>query len=127
MRQYISEARALYEDSWHGQFSKKLAEWGISKMRDKNGKPVEKKPVEKVMEIMRENGAELPEKYKYTAWYLYHKTLADNPHSLPKDEVRAYHVYETICDPDGCDANPLDCFVTKMCNAGEPIDWEEML
>lgn len=127
MKRYISEERAIYEDSWHGQFSKKLAEFGISRMKDKNGERIEKKPLEKVMATLKEHGVELPEKYKYTAWYLYHKTLADNPHSLHKDEQRAYYVYETVCDPDGCDGDVLDSFVAKMCNAREPIDWEEML
>lgn len=127
MKRYISEERAIYEDSWHGLFSKKLAEFAISRMRGKNGDRIEKKPLEKVLEILKKNGVELPEKYKYTAWYVYHKTLADNQHSLADDEHRAYYVYETLCDPDGCDADVLDGFVSKMCNAREPIYWEEMV
>lgn len=127
MKQYISQERKLYEDAWHGQFSRKLAEWAISRMRDKEGKHVERKTVSDVLKILKENGAEVPEKYKYTAWYLYHMTVADNPHSLPNDEMRAYYVYEKLSDPDGCPYDPLDCFVAKMCNAHEPIDWEEML
>lgn len=132
MKQYISEDRAIYEDAWHGQFSKKLADWAISKMKKKDFdseelKPVTKKSVSDVEEILKKYGAVLPEKAKYTAWYLYHMACADYRNALPNDEVRAYFVYETICDPDGCPANVLDCFVTKMCNAGEPIDWSEML
>lgn len=67
------------------------------------------------------------DKYKYTAWYLFNMAIADYRVSLPNDEVRACFVWETIKDPDGCPANVLDCFVTKMCNAGEIICWEEML
>lgn len=127
MKRYISEERAIYEDSWHGLFSRKLAEFGISRMRGKDGKAVERKPLEKVMEILKEHGVELAEKYRFTAWYLYHMAVADYQHSLPKDEQRAYFVYETLCDPDGHDADVLDCFVAKMCNAKEPIDWEDVL
>lgn len=132
MKQYVSEDRAFYEDNWHGQFSKKLAEWAISKMQKKDFetgdmKPITKKPLEEVQKILKQHGAILPENQKYTAWYLWHMALADYPNALPTDEHRAYFVYETICDPDGCPANVLDCFVTKMCNAGEPIFWEDMV
>jgi len=132
MKQLISEDRAIYEDMYHGQFSKRLAEWAVSKMKKKEFdsgemKPITKKSPEDVKKILTQYGAELPEKYKWTAWYLYHMACADYPNALPTDERRAYFVYETICDPDGCVGNVIDCFVTKMCNAGEPIYWEDML
>ena len=132
MKQLISEDRAIYEDMYHGEFSKKLAEWAISCMKKKDFntgeiKAIQKVPLQEVEKKLKEYGAELPEKSKYTAWYLWHMALADYPNALPSDERRAYFVYETICDPDGCPANVLDCFVTKMCNAGEPIFWDEMI
>lgn len=132
MKQIISEDRAIYEDMHHGQFSKKLAEWAISCMKKKDfasGEmmPVTKKSVEEVTKILQKHGVEIPEKFKYTARYLYHMALADYQNTLPTDEYRAYFVYETLMDPDGCPANVLDCFVTKMCNAGETIFWDEML
>ena len=132
MKQLISEERAIYEDMYHGEFSKKLADWAISKMKKKDFdsgemKPVTKKSPDEVIGILKNYGAVLPDKAKYTAWYLYHMACADYINALPNDEVRSYYVYETICDPDGCPANVLDCFVTKMCNAGEPIYWEDML
>ena len=117
---------------YHGQFSKKLAEWAISKMKKKDFntgelKVIQKQPLPEVETKLKEYGVELPEKSKYTAWYLWHMATADYPNALPTDEHRAYFVYETLCDPDGCPANVLDCFVTKMRNAGEPIYWEEMI
>lgn len=127
MKQYISEDRALYEDAWHGQFSRKLAEWAINTMKGKDDTPVKTKKLDEVMKILNDYGVALPDKYKYTAWYLFNMAIADYQHAIPTDEVKAYFVYETIMDPDGCPANTLDCFVTKMCNAGEPIIWEEML
>lgn len=127
MKQYISEERAIYEDAWHGQFSKKLAQWAIKNMKGKDGRPVDTKELDDVQRILKENGATLPDKFKYTSWYLFNMAIADYPNALPNDETRAYFVYETIMDPDGCQANTLDCFVTKMCNIGEPILWEEMI
>jgi hypothetical protein len=132
MKQYISEDRAIYEDMYHGEFSKRLAEWAISKMMKKEPgtdtlKPIMKKTPDETMKILKQFGANIQDKSKYTAWYLWHMALADYQNALPTDERRSYFVYETIYDPDGCTANVLDCFVTKMCNAGEPIYWEEML
>lgn len=130
MKQYISKERAIYEDMYHGQFSKALAQWAVGNMKRVDGDelvPVEAVPIEEVGRTLKEHGAELPEKCKWTAWYLWHMTLADYPLSITSDKQRAYFVYETIMDPDGCPANVLDCFVTKMCNAGEVIYWEDML
>lgn len=132
MKQYISEARALYEDNYHGQFSKKLAEWGISNMQLRDPatgqmRPIRAKSVEETMALLKQNGVQLPDEYMYTAWYLWHMAVADYRETCKTDEDRANFVEETLMDPDGCPANVLDCFVTKMCNAGKPIFWEQML
>ena len=126
MERYITSERFIYEQNWHGQFSKKLAEWAIHKMKGKDGMPVNTKALDDVTRGMKEHGVELPDKYRFTAWYLWNMAIADYPHALQSDEQRAYFVWETLMDPDGCPANTLDCFVVKMQNAGEPIDWEKM-
>lgn len=132
MKQYISEARAIYEDSYHGQMSKNLAEWAISnmKLRDpatRQLRPIRAKTAEEVAELMKRYGVQLPDEYLYTAWYLWHMAVADYQKALPTDEHRAYFVEETLMDPDGRPENVLDCFVAKMCNAGKPIYWERMM
>lgn len=132
MRQYISEARAVYEDSYHGLMSKNLAEWGIRQMKLKDPasgqmRAIRAKSVEEVMEILKQHGLELPEEYIYTAWYLYHMAVADYRKTCKTDEDRANFVEETLMDPDGMPENVLDCFVAKMCNAGKPIFWERMM
>lgn len=132
MKQYISEARAIYEDNYHGLMSKNLAEWGISQMELKDPssgqmRRIRAKSVEEVMEILKQYGVELPEEYIYTAWYLYHMAVADYRKTCKTDEDRANFVEETLMDPDGMPENVLDCFVAKMCNAGKPIFWERMM
>jgi hypothetical protein len=132
MRQYISEGRAIYEDENHGLFSKKLAEWAISKMRTKDPeskqmKSVRMRSVDDVKSVLKDNQIDLPEEFIYTAWYLFMMAIADYPKTLKTDADRAMFVEETLCDPDGCPENVLDCFATKMCNAGVPIHWELML
>lgn len=132
MKQYISEARAIYEDSYHGLMSKNLAEWGIRQMKLKDPgtgqmRQIRAKSVEEVMEILKQYGVEIPEEYMYTAWYLYHMAVADYRKTCKTDEDRANFVEETLMDPDGRPENVLDCFVAKMVNAGKPIFWERMM
>lgn len=132
MRQYISEGRAIYEDAYHGMFSRKLARWAISNMEAKDTttgkmKPVTPRPADDVAEILAANGVELPDECLYTAWYLFNMAVADYPKTLKTDEQRALFVEETICDPDGDPTNVLACFEAKMCNAGIPVYWERMM
>lgn len=132
MRQYISEEEAIYEDLYHGQFSRKLAKWAIDNMETRNpttGKmePITPRPADDVAEILTANKIQLPDKMYYTAWYLFNMAIADYPKTCKTDELRASFVEETLCDPDGDPSNVLACFVAKMCNAGVPIYWERML
>lgn len=129
MKHYISEDRAIYEDMYHGLFSKKLAEWAIGKMETKDPatksmKKIVVRKLDDVEKVLEENKVELPMEFVYTSWYLFNMAVADYPKALKTDEQRAMFVEETLCDPDGMPENVLDCFVTKMCNAGEPIFWE---
>lgn len=132
MKNYISEGRAMYEDENHGLFSKKLAEWAISRMEAKDPttkemKPIHARSIDDVKSVLKENKIEMPDEFMYTAWYLFNMAIADYPKSLKTDEQRAMFVEETICDPDGMPENVLSCFEAKMCNAEIPIHWERML
>lgn len=132
MKHYISEDRAMYEDMYHGLFSKKLAEWAISMMKAKDPatktmKHIVVRKIDDVKQVLDENEIELPNEFIYTAWYLFNMAVADYQKTCKTDELRATFVEETLCDPDGQPENVLDCFVTKMCNAGKPIFWEEFL
>lgn len=131
MKSYISVGRAMYEDENHGLFSKRLAEWAIGMMKteDANGmeKPIVVRKLDDVKDVLKENKIAYPSEFIYTAWYLFNMAVADYPKTLKTDELRASFVDETLCDIDGMPENVLDCFVTKMCNKGIPIYWEDFL
>ena len=132
MKHYISEGRAIYEDENHGLFSKRLAEWAISKMETEDSstgltKKIVPRKLDDVKEVLMENKIVYPEEFLYTAWYLFNMAIADYPKLCKTDEQRALFVDETLCDPDGMPENILDCFAVKMRNAGTPIYWEDML
>ena len=132
MKQYISEDRAIYEDLYKGQFSRKLAQWAISNMEVEdptNGdmKKITPRSADDVAEILSANKVKVPDSMFYTAWYLFNMAIADYQKTCKTDEQRATFVEETLLDPDGCPENTLDCFVTKMGNAGIPIFWERFV
>jgi hypothetical protein len=132
MKNYISESRAIYEDNYHGLFSKKLAEWAISNMQvddpaTKTMKPLKQHSVDEMKDVLKSNKIDLPDEFCYTAWYLYNMTFADYPKTITTDSQRAYYIEETLLDPDGMPENVLDCFVAKMRNAGKPIYWEDLM
>lgn len=132
MKRYISEEKAMYEDMYHGMFSKKLAEWAIDRMEMKDPatktmKPIVVRKLDDVQKVLEDNKVELPMEFIYTSWYLFNMAVADYSKSLKTDEQRAMFVEETLCDPDGCPENVLSCFEAKMCNARIPIYWERMM
>lgn len=132
MKQYISEDRAIYEDMYHGMFSRKLARWAIEHMETEDPttgkmKPITPRSADDVAEILSANKVHLSDDCLYTAWYLFNMAIADYPKTLKTDEQRAMFVEETICDPDGNPTNVLACFEAKMCNAGIPVYWERMI
>ena len=132
MKNYISEARAAYEDYNHGNFSKKLAEWAIKNMREKDTatdtlKPLKPHDLEEMREALKASKIQLPDELTYSAWYLWNMTFADYPKALTTDEQRAAFVEETLLDPDCDPAAVLECFVAKMAVMGKPIFWENYL
>jgi len=122
----------MYQDLYHGQFSRKLAKWAIGNMETKDSatgtmKPVAQRSVDDVAEILRANGVSIPDRYIYTAWYLFMMSVADYPKTMTTDKQRSTYVEETLMDPDGDPSNVLACFVAKMCNAGIPVYWERFI
>lgn len=127
MRKYVSEAREVYEDHYHGLFSKKFAEWAIGNMKTKvdgQYKSIDTVSLSTFTDILKENSIQIDSKYIYTAWYLYNMAIADYPKALPTITSRLNFVVETLFDPD-CDPRAvLECFVAKMCCMKVPIYWE---
>lgn len=128
----MSEGEAIYQDKNHGLFSRKLAEWAIDNMEVKDAstkevKKLKEHSIEEMDSVLKQYKVELPEEFVYTAWYLYNMTFADYPKTIKTDEQRATYIDETICDADGSPENVLNCFVAKMCQAEQPIFWENYL
>ena len=118
-------------DAYQGQFSRKLAEWAISKMQAKRGNGeianIKMIPVDTVIDALKNAGVHVSEECTYTAWYLWHMAIADYPRTLDSDNRRSWFVDETLNDPDGKASNVLACFRAKMDNGGVAILWERFI
>lgn len=132
VRYIISEGEAQYQERYKGHFSKKMAEWAISKMEKKDEatgkmKKITPIPLEEVDELLKEQETAIPDECAYDAWYLYNMAKADYEKALPSKDARVKFVEETICDADGEPTMVFACFRAKMDVKGVPIYWEKMI
>lgn len=128
---YYSEEEEMYDSRYKGHFSKKLADWAISKMEKegKNGilEPIKKHTIEEYDNFISENKLKIPYESYYDGYYLWHMSEADYQKALVDDKSRAAFIEETICDPDCVPEAVLACFKAKMDVCRIPIYWERFL
>jgi len=117
-----------YTDQYGLHFNKKLYEFAVSMMTDRNGnrlKPVEK---DKVTEFLRANGVTLKNDKGYDAPYVHAMAKADYfGSSIADDAHLALFIRDYLDDPDGTRTKAFDHFVVDCRAHEEPIFWDEML
>lgn len=120
MEAYLS----LY--SWH--FSKKMCEFAVSMMKDRNGQKVKMKPKEEVESILRNNNVEIENNHGYDAVFVMHMGLSDYMGSSIVDEMHlAKYVKDVLDDKDGYDGIALTRFLSDCSAKGIPIVWEDVI
>lgn len=117
-----------YVDQYGFHFNKKLYDWAVSRMRDRNGNKVTAKTKEEVADFLRANGVTLKNDHGHDAAYTHAMLLADCwGSSLATDRALAFGVLDFLDDPDGNPTKAFDHFVVD-CRAREiPIFWDEMI
>lgn len=114
-----------YVDMYGYHFSKKLYEWAVKMMRDRNGNPVPPKTKEQVTELLRVNGVTLDDAKGYDAAYVHAMATADYwGSSISDDRHLALYVKDYLEDPDGYDTKAFDHFVVDCRAKKEPIFWD---
>lgn len=112
--------------SWH--FSKRMSEWAISKMRDRNGKKIEMLPKEKVDAILKQHGVEIKEDKGYDSVYVLHMIKADFwGSSIASEQMMAKMVGDIMNDPDGYEGMVFTRFYADCIGSGTPIIWEDYM
>lgn len=111
---------------WH--FSKKMCEWAVSKMRDKNDKPVTLRSKEQVERILSTYGITLKNDLGYDKVFVMHMGISDYlGGSVPDEAHLAKYVKEVLDDKDGYEGIAFSRFFADCNGKGIPINWEDMI
>lgn len=120
----MEEYLGLY--GWH--FSKKMCEWAVSKMKDRDGNKVQPMSKEQVDSLLTRHGIKLEEDKGYDKMYVAAMAKADYFGSSIADDVRlALFVKDYLDDPDGYDGIAFTRFYADCIGKGCPIPWEDCL
>lgn len=125
MREYLEAY------GWH--FSKKMAEWAVSRMKRKDSDSGELKRIdpykkEELEDLLKRYGIRLKNDKGYDCLYVANMALADYYKSSVMDEPHlALFVKDYIDDPDAYDGMPFTRFYADCIGSGTPIDWEDMI
>lgn len=112
--------------SWH--FSKKMCEFAVSKMRDRNGQKLKMKTKEEVDAILKSYNVEIENDYGYDSVFVMHMGLSDYMGSSIPDEMHlAKYVKDVLDDKDGYDGIALTRFLADCSAKGVPIVWEDVI
>lgn len=111
---------------WH--FSKPMAEWAISKMRDRNGNKIQMRTKEQVDAILKSNNVQIENDFGYDAVFVMHMAFSDYMGSSIIDEPHiARYVKDVLDDKDGYEGIALTRFLADCSAKGVPIMWEDMI
>lgn len=116
----------LSDYGWH--FSKAMATWAISKMRDRNDDKITMRTKEQVDAILKANNIDLKNDRGYDAVFVYHMGLSDYMgDSIPDEAHLARYVRNVLDDKDGYEGIALTRFLADCSAKGVPIIWEDMI
>lgn len=111
---------------WH--FSRKMCEWAVKHMIDRNGKPLVMVDKESVNDMLKQYNVKLSNDKGYDAVFVYHMGKSDYlGSSIIGDAALCQYVKDVLDDKDGYEGIAFSRFIAD-CNAkGEPIIWEDLL
>lgn len=115
----------LEKNGWH--FSKRMYEFAVGNMRNKDDKPINILSKEEIDSKFRQHNIAIT--YKgYDAPYVYCMAMADfYGSSLPNEMFVLRYVKDYIEDPDGYDEIAFTRYYADTIGSGTPIEWEDVL
>lgn len=117
-----------YIEAYGYHFSKKLYEWAVSMMKDRNGNRLQPKTKDEVDAFLKMHGVSVKSNKGHDAAYVLHMAKADYMGSSIADDAHlALFVADYLNDPDGTDSKALDHFVADCRAKDEKIYWDEMI
>lgn len=123
----MSYKEEYLEENGH-HFNKKLFEYAVQRMVDRNGNKIAMMTKEQVSEALRLNNVALKNDVGYDAAYVMHMAKADYYGSSIVDDIHlAKFVKDYLDDPDGNPCRAFDEFWINLTAKGEHIYWEDFL
>ena len=111
---------------WH--FSKRMAEWAISKMRDRNGNKIAMRNKEQVEATLQQQNIQIENDHGYDKVFVMNMGLSDYFGSSITDEAHlAKYVKDVLDDKDGYEGIAFTRFLADCNGKGTPIIWEDMI
>lgn len=119
-------AEYLSNYGWH--FSKRMCEWAVSMMKDRNGSSVRMKDKNMIEDALRVQGFDVSKAVGYDAVYIEAMARADfYGNSIANDTQLSKFICDYLNDKDGYDGVALTRFYADCMAKGMPIFWEDML
>ena len=117
-----------YVDQYGMHFSKKLYEYAVDQMRDRNGNKLPPMTKEQVNEWFKAQGLTINNDKGWDKPYVLMMAKADYMGSSIVDDTHlAKFVKDYLDDVDGYPTRAFDEFVVKCRAQGEPLFWEDFL
>lgn len=117
-----------YVDQYGPHFDKKLYEFAVGMMKDRNGNKVQMPTKEQVADWLRAHGVTLKNDKGHDAAYVLAMIRGDAMgSSITDDQHLALGVKDFLDDVDGYPSKAFDYFVMGCRRKGEPIFWDEMM
>lgn len=126
----IPDDMRVYLQNYGFNFSEKMAEFAISKMKDKDDNPYIPVPKEKVKELLARYGVTLELDNGSNSWYVCNMLKSDNWGSSISDEQHlALGIKDYIDDKDAGvgTEKPFRYFFALCMGNGTALNWREML
>ena len=124
----LPEGMEVYLSHYGWHFSKKMCEWAVKHMTDRNGKPVVLADKESVDDMLKQHGVKLKNDKGYDAVFVYHMGKSDYlGSSIPGDAALCQYVKDVLDDVDGYDGIAFSRFMADCNGKGIPVVWEDMI
>ena len=109
-------------------FSKKLCEWAISKMTDRNGNKVNMRSKQDIDTMLHNFGMEIKNDKGYDVVFVYHMAMSDFLGSSISNELGCMkYAKDVLDDVDGYPGIALSRFIADCNGKDEPISWINMI
>lgn len=122
------EGMDAYLSNYGHHFSKKMCQWAVGMMRDRNNKRVAMKDIDHVDSLLKAYGITLENDKGYDKVFVMHMGLSDYMgSSIPEEQYLARYIKDVLDDRDGYEGIAFCRFIADCNGKGVPVIWTDMI